>query len=200
MSNQHQPPVAQAAQRRDLVVTQNVTLDGVVEATGGWFGPAGGDGADRSDQEAALREQREAADTLLMGRVTFEQMRGFWPHQTDDPSGTAGYLDAVAKVVVSGTLGDPGWARTDVLAGDPVDGVRTLKARAGRDIVCTGSIMLVHTLIAAGLVDELRLFVHPVVLGRGRRLFPDGSAVPRLRLVEATPFRSGVVLLRHRAA
>jgi dihydrofolate reductase len=84
----------------------------------------------------------------------------------------------------------------------PADGfqeaVRALKAEPGRDIVTTGSITLVHALIGAGLVDEYRLFVYPVVLGRGRRLFPEGTELPSLRLVETRPFRSGVVLLRYR--
>ena len=79
-----------------------------------------------------------------------------------------------------------------------LDELRALKARPGADIVATGSIRLVHALVAAGLVDEYRLFVYPVVLGRGERLFADASEVARLRLVEARPFRSGVVLLRYR--
>jgi len=78
------------------------------------------------------------------------------------------------------------------------DEIRALKSEPGKDIVTTGSITLVHALIAAGLVDEYRLFVYPVVLGRGERLFADATKVPRLRLVEARPFRSGIVLLRYR--
>ena len=78
------------------------------------------------------------------------------------------------------------------------DEIRALKAEPGKDIVSTGSITLVHALVAAGLVDEYRLFVYPVVLGHGERLFADATGVPRLRLVEARPFRSGVVLLRYR--
>jgi dihydrofolate reductase len=102
---------------------------------------------------------------------------------------------------VSGTISDPGWEHTTVLPGDGFeDELRALKAGPGRDIVTTGSITLVHTLVAAGLVDEYRLFVYPVVLGRGARLFADGTEVPRLRLVETRPFRSGVVLLRYRPA
>jgi dihydrofolate reductase len=86
-----------------------------------------------------------------------------------------------------------------VLSGDLVDEVRALKARDGRDIVATGSITLVRALIAAGVVDEYRLFVYPVVLGRGRRLFEDATDVAALEPVETRAFRSGVVLLRYRA-
>jgi dihydrofolate reductase len=182
---------------RDLIVTENVTLDGVIEATEGWFAAAGGE-HDVSDVEAALRDQREAADALVLGRVTFEQMRGYWPQQTDDPTGITDYLNQVAKYVVSSTLQDPEWQHTTVLRS--VDEIRSLKSTAGGDIVTTGSITLVRELVAAGLVDEYRLFTYPVVLGRGQRLFADTTAVPRLRLVDSQPFRSGIALLRHRPA
>ncbi len=183
---------------RDLVITENITLDGVIDATEGWFSAASGD-ADTSDLEAALLQQREAADALLLGRVTFEQMRGYWPLQTDDTTGISNYLNEVSKYVVSAKLQDPEWEHTTVLRGTLVDEVRALKSAPGHDIVTTGSMTLVRDLIAGGLVDEYRLFVYPVVLGRGGRLFADATAVPRLRLVETQPFRSGVVLLRYRA-
>jgi dihydrofolate reductase len=184
---------------RDLIVTENITLDGVIEMTEeGWFSPAGGAAGDHADLEAAIREQREAADAFLVGRVTFELMRGYWPQQTDDTTGITDYLNAVAKYVVSATLRDPGWQPTTVLRGPLGDEIRALKAADGKDIVTTGSITLVRALIAAGLVDEYRLFVYPVVLGHGRRLFAGAHGIPRLQLVETRPFRAGVVLLRYR--
>jgi dihydrofolate reductase len=186
---------------RDLVVTENVTLDGVIDASAGWFTVTDDPEVDQSDLQAALHEQSEAADAVLFGRVTFEEMRGYWPGQTDDTTGVADYLNRVAKYVVSGTLGDPGWEHTTVLPADGFqDAIRALKSQPGRDIVTTGSITLVHALIADGLVDEYRLFVYPVVVGRGARLFPEGAEVPSLRLAETRPFRSGVVLLRYRPA
>jgi dihydrofolate reductase len=181
---------------RDLIVTENFTLDGVIEAED-WFDPAGSKD-DVSDVETALRKQREAADALLLGRVTFEQMRGYWPLQTDDTTGITDYLNGVSKYVVSSTLQDPEWERTTVLRS--VDDIRALKSERGGDIVTTGSINLVHELIAAGLVDEYRLFTYPVVLGRGRRLFADAIEVPPLCLEESQSFRSGIVLLRYRTA
>jgi dihydrofolate reductase len=184
---------------RDLIITENITLDGVIEMTGGWFNPAGHDpDVDRSDLDAALREQREAADAFLVGRVTFEQMRSYWPQQTDDATGISEYLNKVPKYVVSRTLRDPGWEPTAVLSGALGDEIKALKSAEGRDIVTTGSITLVRGLIAASLVDEYRLFVHPFVLGHGKRLFADAAGVAGLRLVETRPFRSGVVLLRYR--
>jgi dihydrofolate reductase len=184
---------------RDLVVTENITLDGVVDASAGWFSVADDADADQSDVVAALRAQSEAADAVLFGRVTFEEMRGYWPQQTDDTTGVGDYLNRVAKYVVSSTMRDPQWGHTTVLRGDGFqDAIRALKAQPGKDIVTTGSIRLARALIAAGLVDEYRLFVYPVVLGRGERLFADATEVPRLRLVESRPFRSGIVLLRYR--
>jgi dihydrofolate reductase len=108
------------------------------------------------------------------------------------------YLNAVDKYVVSGTLGDPDWENSTVLRGPVVEEVQALKERPGRDIVATGSTHLVHTLIPARLVDEYRLFVFPIVVGRGARLF--GSADLQLRLLETRPFASGAVLLRYAAA
>src|SRR5882724_4390192 len=150
---------------RNLVVTENMTVDGVIDMATGWFDPLAED-IDQSDITMAITEHREAADALLVGRNTFEAFRGFWPNQTHDPTGISDYLDAVNKYVVSSTLSDPGWENTTVLRGDIVEEVQALKAAGGRDIVATGSVQLVHALIAAGLVDEYRLFVFPVVVGR----------------------------------
>jgi dihydrofolate reductase len=179
---------------RKLVVTENITLDGVIDMSGGWFDPLARD-VDQSDIAEVTAEHRNSADALLVGRNTFEAFRGFWPAQTDDPTGVSDYLNAVQKYVVSSTLTEPGWQHITVLRGELVEEVRALKQRPGLDIVSTGSIQLVHALIAAGLVDEFRLFVFPVVVGRGTRLFE--STDTRLRLVESRPFRSGAVLLRY---
>jgi dihydrofolate reductase len=182
---------------RKLVVTENITLDGVIDMAPGWFDPLS-ESVVQPDITAATREHMQAADALLVGRRTFESFREFWPKQQDDPTGVSAYLDAVDKYVISSTLGDPGWENTTVLPGSVADGVRALKRAPGRDIVATGSMQLVHALIAAGLVDEYRLFVFPVVVGRGARLFE--SADLQLELLETRPFTSGAVLLRYAAA
>jgi dihydrofolate reductase len=181
---------------RKLVVTENITVDGVIDMSAGWFDPLDEE-VDQSDIIAATAEHSVAADALLLGRNTFEAFRGFWPKQTDDPTGVSDYLNGVNKYVVSRTIGDPGWQNTTVLRGDLVEEVRTLKAEHGRDIVATGSVQLVHALIGTGLVDEYRLFVFPVVVGRGARLFE--SAELSLQLLETRPFSSGAVLLRFAA-
>lgn len=185
---------------RKLVVTENITLDGVIEAIGGWFGPSGDEAeVDNSDLEAAVREHMEAQDALLLGRNTFESLRGYWPKQTDDTTGITAHLNQVSKYVMSSTLENTKWENTTVLRGNLTDKVRALKEQAGGEIGVTGSITLVHELIAAGLVDEYRLFVFPVVLGRGKRLFENATNMPRLELIETKPFRSGVVLLTYQA-
>jgi dihydrofolate reductase len=184
---------------RKLVVTQNITLDGVIDLAEGWFNPSGDEEVDQSDVMEALREESGSSDALLVGRVTFEQFRGYWPMQMDDPTGVRDHLNQVEKYVISRTLADPGWVRSTVLPGPVLDEVRALKAQRGADIVATGSLTLMPELIAGGVVDEYRLFVYPVVLGRGQRLFAE-AGVPPLHLVEARPFRSGIVLLRYRTS
>ena len=182
---------------RTLAITQNVTLDGSIEMLGDWFDPQGGAEQDTSDLREELGRQQDAADAVVLGRQTFEDMRGYWPQQTDDTTGVTEYLNNVQKYVVSSTLTDPEWQRTTVLSGDPADEIRELKQQPGRDIVVTGSITLGHALVAARLVDEYRLFVFPVVQGRGRRLVPDGFEIPRLKLRDAKAFRSGIAFSRY---
>jgi dihydrofolate reductase len=180
---------------RDLIVTENITLDGVVEAGEDWFQVYDA-GTDTSDLLEVSRQHSAAADAFLVGRETFEAMRGFWPRQADDETGITQYLNQVQKYVVSSTLQDPEWEPTVVLRG--CDEIPALKDEPGRDIVVTGSIGLVQELAERKLVDEYRLFVYPVVAGHGRRLFADGRELRRFELVETRGFSSGVVLLRYR--
>jgi len=182
---------------RTLAITQNITLDGRIEMLDDWFDDQGA-GEEVGEQN---RREREAADALLVGRQTFQDLRGYWRDLQDDVTGVSDYLNGVHKHVVSGTWedGDLDWQHSSVLRGDPVAAVRTLKEQPGRDIVCTGSIRLTHTLVAAGLVDEYRLFVYPVVQGRGQGLFPDGHRASGLHVVEARAFGNGLGYLRYRA-
>jgi dihydrofolate reductase len=182
-----------------IVVTENATLDGVIEQVDDWFSPAGDDTeADDSDIVATLREQMQTEAALLLGRKTFESFRGYWPVQTGDTTGISAHLNRVPKYVISSTLNEPAWENTTVLRGELAEEVRALKARVGGEIGVTGSITLVHGLIAAALVDEYRLFVYPVAVGHGRRLFEDATNLRRLELVETKRYRSGVVLLTYR--
>jgi dihydrofolate reductase len=181
---------------RKLVITQNMTLDGSIEMLDEWFDPQ------IQDDELLAESHRQDADSdaLLLGRRTFEDFRGYWPSRSDDKTGITDYLNGVAKYVVSTTMTDPLWMNSTIVARDPALRIRALKSAPGKDIVVTGSISLAHSLIAAGLVDEYRLFVYPAVQGRGRRLFPEGAPRSTSTLTLTGPpksFASGIVLLRY---
>jgi dihydrofolate reductase len=175
---------------RRLVVTENITVDGIISPMDDWFDPA-----DDDDELAAVNARHGAeADALVLGRVTYEEFAGYWPQQSGDISD---YLDRVRKYVVSASLDKAEWQNTTVLRGPLADDIGALKAADGQDIVVTGSTTLVRSLIPTGLVDLYRLFVYPVVQGHGIRLF-DEVSLP-LTLVGTKAFRSGVVLCEYAA-
>ena len=173
-------------------VHEFISLDGVID-TPSWTFEYGFD--ERMGEAIGAVTERCAG--ILLGRTTYAMFEQGWADRTveDDPG--APFFNDTTKYVVSSTLTEPGWQHTTVLDGDPVERVRGLKEQPGADIVVTGSITLCHALIGAGLVDEYRLFTYPVVQGRGRRLFPDGAAEGRLRLVECRGFRGGVTYSRY---
>jgi dihydrofolate reductase len=178
---------------RRLVVTENISANGVIEFVDDWFDPA--DQGDADDLFAVMGEQMASEEALLLGRKTFEDFRGYWPLQTDDASGSSAHLNRVRKYVVSSTMTDPAWSNSTVLPGGLEDQVAALKAGGdGGDLGITGSISVVHALMRADLVDEYRLFVYPVLTSRGRNLMPDGMTPQALSLTECRSFRSGVVL------
>jgi dihydrofolate reductase len=115
---------------RKLVVTENITIDGVIDASGGWFVP-GHETADLADVAAVLRQQSAASDALLLGRTTFEEMRAFWPNQTNDTTGITAHLNQVQKFVTSSTMTDPDWENTTILrARSPMRLLRSKCSRA----------------------------------------------------------------------
>ncbi len=178
---------------RRLIVTENISVNGVIEFIDAWFDPADQDDAD--DLYAVMRDQMAREEALILGRKTFEDFRGYWPKQVDDASGSAAHLNRVPKFVVSSTMTEPGWSNTTVLSGRLEDEIAALKDQGdGGELGVTGSISVVHALIRADLVDEYRLLVYPVLTSRGRSLMPDGTTLQALTLTEATTFRSGVVL------
>lgn len=183
---------------RRLVIDENITLDGVVENDGSWFDPT--DDSEQGRQMAEVTQQNAAAsDAFLVGRVTFEEMREFWPRQIDDSTGVTDHLNRVDKYVVSRGIEDPKWDGTTILRGgdDLASQIEELKSRDGADIVIAGSISLAQQLLQLGLVDEIRLFVYPVVVGAGRRLFSEEHDIRDLSLAESRSFKDGVVLLRY---
>jgi dihydrofolate reductase len=178
---------------RRLLLTENMTADGRIEMLDEWFNPSpDGDVEDLQDE---MERQGASSDAVLLGRQTFEDFRGYWPQHLDEPPGA--YLDQVQKFVVSSSMTDPQWRHSTVLPGDPIDEVRRLKDSAGGAVMLTGSITLAHAVLAAGLVDEIRLFVYPAVQGRGKGLVAEGTSLSNLELLESKSFRSGVALLRY---
>jgi len=180
---------------RDLIVTENITLDGVIAPMDDWFDPIAQDG----DLVAVNTEHREAADALVLGRVTYQEFASYWPAQVDDQTGISDYLDRVEKYVVSTSLDRADWVHSTILRGPVADELAALKRAPGADIVVTGSASLVRSLVPTGLVDVYRLFVYPVVQGHGQRLFSDAEWM-NLTRVDTRTFASGVVLLTYRAA
>jgi dihydrofolate reductase len=179
---------------RRLVVAENMSANGVVEFVDSWFDP----GEQEDDELLEVVRGHTALETaLLLGRQTFEDFRGYWPLQTDDTTGFTAHLNRVQKYVVSSTLKDPEWENTTVISGSLEDEVRALKATGDGEIGITGSISVVHALMATDLVDEYRLFVYPVFTSRGRNLVPEGLSMQGLKLAETRAFPSGVTLLTY---
>jgi dihydrofolate reductase len=179
-----------------IVVTEFVSLDGVMEDPGGdgnfkhkgWtFKFNRGEAGDKFK----LDETRDSK-ALLLGRVTYEGFAAAWPSRDGE---FADKLNSMPKYVVSSTLDKAGWNNSTVLKGDVLQEVSKLKQRVGGDIVVHGSAQLVQTLLANDLVDELRLMVFPVVLGSGKRLFGATSDQKRMQLVESTTVGDGIAIL-----
>jgi len=166
-----------------LTVHTFLSMDGVMQGPGGVEEDPSG-GFDRGgwlvpfvddDFSSIVDGWFEQADEFLFGRSTYDLMAGYWPEVTEPDNRVATLLNGCPKHVVSRTLQNPSWANTTVLPGDVVDAVSALKSRPGRELQVHGSSQLAQTLHNAGLVDEYRLLIFPVVLGVGKRLFPEGS-------------------------
>jgi dihydrofolate reductase len=189
---------------RKIIVSEFVSLDGVMQAPGGaeedtdgGFAYGGWTGSYWHDDIGAnLLQEINQSDTLLLGRRTWQgHAEAFEPAPADDPF--AGLLNSMQKYVVSTTLKSAAaWRNSTIISENVVDEVRMLKVQPGKDIYVDGSSVLVHTLAQADLVDEYHLLVFPIVLGSGKRVFPDGFYTG-LKLVETKSFPSGVILLRY---
>jgi dihydrofolate reductase len=184
-----------------IVVTEFVSLDGVMEAPGGGedFEHAGWTfEIDRGEEGNKFKlDETMSSDALLLGRATYEGFAAAWPSREDD-DGFAAKFNTMPKHVVSSTLTDPEWNNSSVLSGDLAAGVAELKDRYDGDIVVHGSAQLVQALVEQDLVDELRLMVFPVVLGQGKRLFDATSDKKPLQLVDSKIVGDGVAILVYR--
>jgi dihydrofolate reductase len=183
-----------------IVVSEFVSLDGVIEDPGGAEGTAGGGWAFKfergPDGDKYKLDELMDAEAMLLGRVTYEGFAQAWPSITDEV-GFADKMNGMPKYVVSSTLEKAEWNNSRILRGDVAVEVRAMKDQLGGDIVVAGSARLVHALQKADLVDEYRLMVYPTVLGSGKRLFADGGRASALRLVEARPAGAVAIMTLH---
>jgi dihydrofolate reductase len=190
-----------------VVLFENLTLDGVMQAPGrpdedlrggfqhgGWAAPY----ADPTLTSVA-GEGMATIGALLLGRRTYEDFYAYWPKQTDNPFTPR--LNSVRKYVASRTLKEPlAWSNSTLLKGDVPEAVAKLKVQSDTDILVLGSGVLVQTLMQHNLVDQYVLLIHPLILGSGRRLFPEGGPSATLQLVDARPTTTGVVVATYEPA
>jgi dihydrofolate reductase len=175
---------------RKIVAGLFVSLDGVIESPETWHFPYFND-----EMGQVVGGLMDTADTMLLGRVTYQAFAGYWPDSKDD---IAEHMNSIPKVVVSTTLESAEWQNTTVVR--DIAELATLKQQQGKDISITGSATLVRSLLQADLLDELHLLVHPIVVGNGKRLFEPGGDQKALELTDSKTFSTGVLHLTYRPA
>ena len=176
---------------RKVIASEFVSLDGVMEAPDRWQFPYFND-----EMGEAVGAEMAQADAMLLGRVTYQEFASYWPTSTDEPF--ASHLNNTPKFVVSTTLEEPlEWQNSTLIKGNVAEEVTRLKQQPGGDISITGSGTLVRSLLAEDLLDELRLMVHPIVVGNGKRIFEEGGGQKALKLVDSKTFGTGVLYLTY---
>jgi dihydrofolate reductase len=182
---------------RKIVAAEHVSLDGVMEAPERWRWDY-----DNDEINQAIGAGFASSDALLMGRVLYEEWAPLWSRQDPDENPFAAQMNGLPKYVVSATLEEPlEWQNSTLIRGEELaEGISDLKRQPGKDIVVSGSGALVRSLLQADLLDELQLFVHPVVMGSGKRLFEEGAERMALELADSRTFATGVVSLTYRPA
>ncbi|HEV8274256.1 MAG TPA: dihydrofolate reductase family protein [Streptosporangiaceae bacterium] len=181
-----------------IIMSENVSLDGVVEdpagdegfRVGGWVGRI----TDRQEVAKVTLDEASGTEALLLGRRSYEWLAARWPSRSGE---LADRLNSLPKYVVSSTLEEPKWNNSTVLNGDVVNEVSKLKQELNGDIVVPGSFQLLRTLMEHDLVDELRLKIYPVVLGAGERLFGEISDKKPMRLINAQTLDDGIAFLTY---
>ncbi len=179
---------------RKVVSGLFISIDGVVEAPNLWQFDVFDE-----DMGAAMSAHINSEDTILLGRVTYSEWAPYWPTATDEPY--ASHINNTPKIVVSTTLKQVAWKNSTLVSGNLPGVIGELKRQPGKNIGVAGSPTLVRSLLRDDLIDELILMIHPVIAGSGKRLFADGTALKRLKLVNSAITRSGVAFLTyHRLA
>jgi dihydrofolate reductase len=187
---------SEEAPMRKVIASEIVSLDGVVEAPQNWHFPYFND-----QMGEAIGAAMATSDAMLMGRVLYEEWAAFWPKQDPDENPVAARMNGVRKYVVSTTLEEPLEWQNSILIGDNVaEEISRLKEQPGKDISISGSPTLVRSLLEDDLLDELRLMLHPIVVGSGKRLFEDGGDQRALELVDSKTFSTGVLYLTYQPA
>ncbi len=179
---------------RKIVVSEGVSLDGVFEAQtmGKWAQPYFS-----NERDEIVRKSVLASDALLYGRTTYDLEAYYWPNLKKNEYGIADAMNRLPKYVVTSRPLQAQWNNTTIIKGNVVEEIARLKRQPGKGILIKGSTMLVQALMQAGLIDEVQLTVHPVIVGSGKRFFDDGMGLTRLRLVESKPISLGIVVLTY---
>jgi dihydrofolate reductase len=177
---------------RKVIVSTYMTLDGVMEAPEMWVFQFWND-----ELAKYAHDQLFASDALLMGRGVYEEFAASWPSRTTE---FADRMNSLPKYIVSTTLEEAQWNNSTIIKENVAEEVSRLKQKPGQDILMYGSADLMHTLMQRDLIDEYRLWVHPVILGSGKRLFGEESETKALSFVNTTTFSSGVVILSYQPA
>ena len=189
---------------RKVIASEFVSLDGVMEDPGGAEGSEYGGWSFayfNEEMGQVIEEGFASSDAMLMGRTTYEAWADFWPNQDPEQNPDAALMNGVRKYVVSTTLQEPlEWQNSTLISGGVAEEISELKRQPGKDIVISGSGALVRSLLEDGLLDELNLLVHPVVVGGGKRLFEEGGERIALELADSRTFSTGVVYLTYRPA
>ena len=179
---------------RKIIAGEFISLDGVVEAPNEWHFPYFND-----EMGDSVGSEMSRADAMLLGRRTYEEFAAAWPSRPSDEPG-ADFMNNTPKFVVSTTLKSVEWQNSTLLTGDFVEEITRLKQQPGKDINVVGSPTLVRSLLRVGLLDELHLLVHTIVLGKGKRLFEGEIGQLPLKLVESKTFSTGVLALNYAPA
>jgi dihydrofolate reductase len=181
---------------RTVIASEFVSLDGVMESPDKWHFPYFND-----QMGDAIGAAMAASDAMLMGRVLYEEWAAYWPQQDPEENPVAAQMNGVRKYVVSTTLQEPlKWQNSTLIGDNVAEEISRLKEQPGKDISISGSPTLVRSLLEDGLLDELRLMVHPIVVGSGKRLFEDGGDQKALELVDSKTFSTGVLYLTYQPA
>ncbi len=187
---------------RRIVVSEFVSLDGVIEDPGGAEGSAIGGWTFKFDDPVGMKYKLDEVnehDAMLLGRVTYQGFAAAWPGRTDEV-GFADKMNSMPKYVVSRTLGSADWNNSTILTGDLATEVTALREQDGGDILVAGSATLVRALAASDLIDEYRLMIFPIILGQGKQLLEGLRDAPILKCVDAKRLDSGTVILTYHRA